>query len=152
MIAEQVFEYREIIAECFDQDADLLKFWHLQSGKGLNKCVDATYDDMHTAGVEFFVVRDGAQMIGYFGREKTLGSEFLTGFFIIPEFRKKDFVAKFWDLVLSKFGDPFFCGLFQKNIPAISFILKNNGIPVSTTVAHGEPARIFKITKDKKCQ
>lgn len=143
--------YKEIIRHCFSQDQDLIEKWHLKAGEGLSKCVDQTYEDMREAGVEFFVVFEEKDLVGYFGKETCDSGEFLTGFFVVPKFRNKTDLAKFWKIVKSKFGSTFFCGLFKKNQPAIDFITKNKGEPMIVVKKHGEVGLIYRI-KEQSCQ
>ena len=147
MNLSQETDYRNIISQCFAEDQNLLERWHLESGKGLENCVETTHKDMHDAKIEFFSVHDDQTLVGYFGKEHVQGEDFLTGFFIRPSFRNSTKVKEYWSLLKSEFQKPFYCGLFLKNLPAISFITKNHGEPVLHTEAHGQPALIFKITE-----
>lgn len=146
--------YRSIIHHCFSQDPELIEKWHVKSGEGLSKCVDTTYDDMREAKVEFYVVYDKRDLVGYFGKERAAAGEFLTGFFILPKFRSREYVKKYWAAVLDKFGDKFFCGLYEHNAPAIAFIKRNGGEKHYEIMAAGKLAQFFRISKqkDETCQ
>ncbi len=145
MIAKRATGYREIIAECFAEDEPLINKWHLEAGKGLEACAEATYRDMRDAGVDFFEVTEKGERVGYFGRELFRGNEFLTGFFVRPKFREKKFMRRFWQLVSLRLASPFYCGLYEKNEPAIAFINKNNGKEVARVESRREPAVFFKV-------
>jgi hypothetical protein len=149
MISQRVENYKQIIHECFLQDQALLDKWHIEAGNGLEKCVERTFKDMSDAKVEFYAVTDrNFDLVGYFGKELTHGTEFLTGFFVCPKYRNQKDLSQFWSLVKSNFKKPFYCGLYDKNKPAINFITKNNGKPFLAAVnAKGEPASFFQITE-----
>lgn len=144
-------DYKEIIQHCFSQDQDLLGKWHIRAGQGLKKCVEQTFDDMTKADVEFFVIFQERDLVGYFGRERSDTAEFLTGFFVMPKYRNSKSMKTFWKIIQSKFGPTFFCGLFEKNLPAIEFIKKNKGEPMAKIKHHSEPGIIFRI-KGHVCQ
>ena len=145
-----VTDYKGIIAKCFAQDQDLISRWHLNAGRGLSDCIMQTHADMLNAKVEFHAIHEGDSLVGYFGKEQAAGSDFLTGFFVMPEYRTKKHLFEFWHIVNSSFTAPFFCGLFEKNKPAIDFIKRNGGKLSQAGHAHGQPALIFKL--ESSCQ
>lgn len=142
-------KYKDIIKHCFLHDKDLIEKWHVKAGQGLSICVDTTHQDMRDANVEFFVVYKERELVGYFGKEA--GGDFLTGFFVMPQYRNKKDIAEFWKKLRSKFGEPLFCGLFDKNQPAVDFIKRNGGKPFAIAEKHGESGVIYVITKEQKC-
>lgn len=83
---------------------------------------------MNDSDVEFYTVIENDKLIGYFGKEVAIGNvKYLTGFFINPEYRTKDYTSKFWNLIKDTMSGRFYCGLYKKNTPAIDFIVKNSG-------------------------
>lgn len=140
-----VTDYKGIIATCFAQDHDLISTWHLNSGESLDNCVNQTYYDMLKVKVEFNVIHDGSDLVGYFVKEMCQGAEFLSGFFVMPKYRKKETIGEFWAMIKSEFNTPFFCGLYKKNKPAIEFIKRNGGEIAASVDDQAEPGLIFRM-------
>lgn len=121
--------YKDYLTECFATDKDLIQKWHIESGTDLETCVNRTFNDLQENNVKFFVLLENNHLIGYFGKELNNNSLYLTGFFIKPEFRTKENIRKFWDCINTEFmGGTFFCGVYKKNIPALNFLRRNEGI------------------------
>jgi ribosomal protein S18 acetylase RimI-like enzyme len=147
MQVNKITEYKDIIKECFSSDENLLNKWHIESGNGLDACVSNTYAVMKDSNVEFFTVTEESKIIGYFGRECAIGNVvYLTGFFVKPEYRNKECLKEYWNLLLSKMGQKFYCGVYQKNKPAIDFLLKNNAKRVYEL--YYNKSLIFKIEEE----
>lgn len=144
-------DYKWIIKKCFAADQDLVEKWHIMAGQGLERCVDVTFADMSGANVEFKVVYEQKDLVGYFGKECVPSGEYLTGFFVMPKYRTKEDLKEFWALIKSEFGPEFFCGLYQRNQPAIDFITRNHGAPNIVVQKNGEVGVIYKIS-EQVCQ
>lgn len=126
MNCNKIVEYKDLLNECFETDTDLLQKWHIESGNGLEQCVERTYKDLKSANVAIFKLDYNNDLAGYFGIE---GGNFLSGFFLKPEFRKKPFVELFWSEVDKQFKDPiYYAGLYKKNTPAINFLSKRGKV------------------------
>lgn len=132
-------DYKSIIKECFESDEDLLSKWHICSGEGLDICVDRTYGDIAVSGTDFYSITKDGELVGFFGHEKVQNLNALTGFFIKPEYRNKEDVSQFWDIILKELNGPFICGIYEKNDRAKKFLEKNNGKLVASfkSGAHG---------------
>ena len=140
-----VSDFKPILTKCFAEDFELIEKWHLRAGFGLEICVDQTFNDMKEAGVECHVVYEERELIGYFGKEKAHGQMFLTGFFVMPEYRTKEDLIEFWALIKKELGPMFYCGLYAKNQPAIDFITRNNAEPKATFNHEGEGVVVYKV-------
>lgn len=138
-------DYKKILAECFAADNALLTKWHVVSGMGLESCVEKTFADLQDAGVIFFKILDGDKLVGYFGKEVYGEKQYLTGFFLMPQFRNEGSRGNFWNLIESHFNIPFFCGLYEKNIPANKFIQSQGGRPVRRVALSDGEAVLYKI-------
>lgn len=120
-------DYKDILSECFSSDKDLLDKWHIESGTSLENCVNRTYNDLKQLNIEFYPLYEDSKLIGYFCKEEVYNLSFLTGFFIKPEYRKKEYIKEFWNIVNNKFNNKqFYAGIYEKNIPAINFLKRNN--------------------------
>jgi hypothetical protein len=145
MVAIPIQSYRDVLFECFSEDEAFLNRWHIEAGKGINACVDTTLADLQLSNATFCIVHEESDLVGYFAKEVLPESTFLCAFFVRPKYRTKEFLQQFWQLVKSHFNSSFYVGLFDRNIPAIKFISKNNGEPVQCTEVHGHPGIIFLI-------
>ena len=145
MRIEKTQNYRPVLHECFKSDEELLKQWHIFAGKGLSACVERTFRDLQIASVQFFKVVVADELVGYFAKEACGDKEYLSGFFLMPDMRTDEVKKTFWNLVRSQFDQPFFCGLWEKNIPACKFIESRGGRNVQRIrLADGE-AVLYKI-------
>lgn len=125
MKAIEVKNYRDIILDCFSSDKALTEKWHIVSGSGLENCVDRTTNDLKEFKVVFYKLTENEKLVGYFGIEN---GTHLTGFFIKPEFRNKEIIKEFWNIVDSKFNSTYMVGIFKKNIPAKRFLEKRTTV------------------------
>jgi len=126
----EVKNYKNIIQECFKTDQELLDKWHIESGKGLEKCVERTYKDLMSLeeNLKFFSIIYENELIGFFGSEKFYDTKALTSFFIIPKARNKYILNQFWNNINNHFdNDRFLCGIYSKNTRALNFLFKNQG-------------------------
>lgn len=115
----------EMLKECFALDEALLSIYHVHAGKGLDACVNKTMEDLKNVdkSFTFFNVFKDKKHIGFYGWESINNINYINTIFIRPEFRKKEYVSQFVSLL----DKPFFTGLYAKNLPAISFYLKQGG-------------------------
>ena len=146
MIVRACPTYKKLLRECFATDKALLEQWHIDAGKGLKACVNRTYSDMRKSrGLTVFGVYSGEAeiLVGYFGRETTKFGQFLSGFFLLPEYRTRAGKEQFWACVRTKFEGKFACGLYDKNEPAKSFIRKCGGIELQRGTFKGDRFVIY---------
>lgn len=120
-------EHREFLRNLFASDQDLLDKYHIVSGQGLDACVDRTISDLEKAkNFSFHKITVDNKEVGFFGKE-SFGQDWLTGFFLVPEYRGSKGVEIFKDRVFAEFSPFFMCGLYTKNTRAINFIKKLGG-------------------------
>ncbi len=143
---------RQSIEECFATDQDLLDQWHIESGNGLENCVDRTMRDVakFDHSFKFFTVHEGNSLVGYWGIEF---GQYINLIFVKPGFRTKDFMAKFWDEIKKSVCEPFYTAVYSKNIPAIRFYGKL-GKELGSIRIEGNPAILFEFNKESEslCQ
>lgn len=119
-----------LILECFATDTELLEKWHIEAPASLEICAAKTTKDLLDLKVSVYCIEKHNKVIGYFGKEIVDDNQFLTGFFIKPEYRTKNNIKEFWNKVNTIMGGTsFFCGIYKKNKRAYNFLMKNNGIP-----------------------
>lgn len=143
MVAQLEINFKPLLTECFATDPDLLAKWHIKAGSGLDSCVEKTFQDLIEARVLIFRVTNDQETVGYFGKEYFEGENYLTGFFIKPQFRSQK--SDFWALIQNEFNGAFLCGLYKKNKPAIGFIQKFKGQPIKEVQCADGDAILFKV-------
>jgi hypothetical protein len=141
----EVLNYKPLLKECFESDPILLEKFHIYAGQGLDACVNKTYQDLQEMNVTLFKIEKNSELVGYFAKELFDSKEYLTGFFIVPKFRTKEFKNEFWNLIKKEFKPSFFCGLFEKNIPANKFIKSNGGKIVKQCMISDGSAILYEI-------
>lgn len=125
MNSKEVIDYKTIILDCFNSDPELIQKWHIESNSSLENCVNRTYTDLKKYKVNFYKLSIENTLVGYFAIEN---NKFLTGFFLKPEFRTKDYIIDFWNIVDNKFDNSYMIGIFKKNEKARNFLLKKTDI------------------------
>jgi N-acetylglutamate synthase-like GNAT family acetyltransferase len=118
----------QIIEDCFATDPELIEKWHLVAGDGLEACSKKTYEDMFECNVDFYCIEDNKNLVGYYGVENYDGMKFLTGFFIKPSYRNKEYIKEFWNMIDNKMNDTYMIGIYNKNERAKNFLLKKTPI------------------------
>lgn len=131
MKAIPIDNYSSLIFECYETDNELIEKWHTENSN-LEKCVEFEIDYLKTNNVSVYkLLDDSKETVGYFGEQFINNTNYLTGFFIKPEYRKKQYIKEFWNIVNLLFENQvFYAGLHKKNERAINFLLKNNALKV----------------------
>jgi hypothetical protein len=145
MRAEQTNNIRPVLLECFGSDRELLNRWHIVAGSGAEACADKTLSDLRESSVLFFRLTQESNLAGYFGKEVHHEKEYLTGFFLMPIYRTDEGRKDFWKVIEMNFKSPFYCGLYEKNIPANKFIQRHGGKPIKRTGIKDGVAVLYKI-------
>jgi len=138
LIAKKTHDIKRVIADCYKTDNELIEKYHKLSPTTFGEAV------LYTVGalteikneLEFFELYCDNEFCGYFAIQ---AEKFLVGFFILPKFRNKEVMLKFWRIVKSKFKRDIFCGLYEHNTRAIKF-LKKTGFTLFNEV---EPNMLF---------
>lgn len=123
---------RDLLKEFYSTDQAFLDSYHEEAGKGLEACVDRSWSDFEKAKAEFQLFYHKNQLVGFFGKERSLIGHALSGFFILPEFRNKEVLSAFWNTIMSNFPDFFWVGMGDNNTPAHKFIERNGGKKLMT--------------------
>lgn len=135
-------DIKKIITECFGSDNNYIKY-HWASDKGLESCIEITFNELKDLeNYSFFEVYNEDKLIGMFGVDENV---VLNPFFIKPEFRKKEYVKDFWNLVKNELNKTFLVGLYTKNEPVIKFFLKNGGKIVAENNYNNQSIAILQL-------
>lgn len=132
---------RSLIAECFASEEELYNKWHYKAGEGLEACIDATYNDVKDLQnyiLYRMLIED--KTIGMFGIEQDI---YLTGFFIKPEYRRKEIISEFMKLVNSKLKNTWCVGLYNKNTRAIDFLTKNGAVKTFELMKNNQAVSMY---------
>lgn len=127
MIAEKINknQIEKLLLISFQSDKELVEKFHIESGNGIKKCMAKTQSDLlNCQNLNFYKLTENEKFCGWFGIEKFYGKNFLTGFFIMPQNRTKEYVTKFWNIIFSKTSGNFICGIYKKNERARKFLEK----------------------------
>lgn len=110
--------FEKYVNLAYEADPELIRKWHIASGKGLSHCVDRTVADLKMLKtLTFYVVHKGNQFVGYFGSE--FGGAYMPTIFILPKFRFQK--AEFWSVIEKHLLNPFSAGVFAKNKRCVKF-------------------------------
>lgn len=141
---------RAAVVECFATDPTLIARYHVDSGQGLEACIERTMDDV--AGFDpsfrFFTVREGGRLVAYWGTE---WGRYINLIFVKPSHRNRNFMRSFWKHVQDSVETVFYAGVYEKNQPAIQFYQKLGQV-VGKTTHRGNSIVAFKFKKEIKCQ
>lgn len=118
-----------MIRRCYESDAVFINNYHELENSSVDECVNRTVSDLKNVDV-YAIYSPIGRLVGYFGDNK---NGWLTGFFIMPEYRLLK--SLFWKVINEHFSSGFSSGVLVKNNPAINFF-KSNGCVFS----HYEPS------------
>lgn len=121
MIIVQSFLDKDFLKYCYDKDNDLINKYHQKAGEGIDVCIEDELNVIKNNNVQIFKMYDvNDNLIGYFGKQS---ENTLTGYFILPEYRKSQEIHT---KILDSFTKPTYTAVYLKNIPALKFLKKNN--------------------------
>jgi len=118
-------ELMGMLRKCYESDKEHMLKYHITGELGIDYCVNRTLFDFVLSNVNAFALEQNGKFVGYFGDEWCSPDRWLTGFFIMPEFRKT-IKADVWKAITDHFDGSFKVGLYDKNYPAKKFLMKNN--------------------------
>ena len=90
-------DYEALVRECYESDKDHISKIHFYSDLGFEACIKNTARDAWIYNVQWYKVLEDNKTVGYFGHEVFNEQDWLTGFFIKPEFRKSK--QDFWKVI-----------------------------------------------------
>jgi predicted acetyltransferase len=124
-----------MIRHCYESDVEHMMKYLLCSDQGLEFCIYKSVADFIANNITIYSLFDNNNFVGYFGEEPAKSDKFLTGFFIMPEYRKT-LKKEFFHEIVKHFNGKFKAALPISNKPAQNFLLKN-GCEIMTFVNNG---------------
>jgi hypothetical protein len=116
----------KLVQISFEGDKELVDTYHVRSGMNLEVCVNSTLhtikDTSRLYDLKYFKVLQDSTPIGFY----VTGKDFLYSFGININWRKKEILKQWWNLICTELKYDFCCMLYAKNTRAISFIKRNN--------------------------
>ena len=139
----------DVISACYETDPDLLERYHVLAPVDLQTAINHTVQQfLKSSEMGFYTMyelRIDGNLVGYFGREVPhKNMQLLCGFFILPKYRTKEVMLKFWRIVRSKFEKEIWTYIFDKNTRAVQYLTKKGFIFVGREyIAHEQQYAIF---------
>ena len=118
-------ELKQLILDCYKTDLPFLVDYHELASDSLSDCVDRTFHDFTLCNVVINVLEDNNTCFGYFGCLNQNGQNWLTGFFLKPEYRTSEHKRNMWNIITNHLQHSFKVGMLVKNERASKFLLKN---------------------------
>lgn len=116
----------DVIYNCYQEDKELTEKYHILAGKSCEELAKHNADDLLVYGGNFYTIKNDNEVIGFFGHTQVQFLEYLSIFFVKPNFRKKEYISQIWKLINDNFNNkPFITFTYKKNIPANHFFQKN---------------------------
>lgn len=137
-----------IIEECYSSDDNFIKNFHELNNASTSDCISRTANDLVKYDVKIFGLYNNDELVGYFGDELFENTNWLSGFFIIPKYRK-EFKTKIWEAIVNHFNSNFNVAMMVKNIPAKRYLL-NNGCKFKKLIVTSDGiAEVFEYMENK---
>lgn len=132
MIVTETTDYENVIRECYKSDSDLINIYHIKAGEGLESCVSDTVNELKNntdKSFKFYSIQSQPDVFfGFFGIEHFDEVNYLTSFFLVPQFRIKDSKKLFWEIITSCFENTLFkTAINIKNIRGLNFCYEQGG-------------------------
>lgn len=122
MKVEQVHDHEDLIEYCYPSDSNFLTKFHTEAGKDIKTCIQKEINQLtYAVELETYKLTEGNDLVGYFCKDQDM----LVSFFILPKYRSAEIKTEFWKMIKSKFDGKFTVGVYDKNVPAKKFLLKN---------------------------
>lgn len=109
------------------EDSDLVSHYAGGERNAADACADDILANISADSSFYVVVNDDYDFVGYFAQAAPIdGAHVLEAFLIRKQFRNKETIGKFWEIVRESFGDTIYIALDVWNDKAIAHLEKNN--------------------------
>lgn len=121
----ELIEYSKYIEELYKTDSYFISIYHIEE-PSLDNCVKDAIDTASKVN-NLYCIKCYNKLVAIFGRELFEDLEFMTGFFISPEFRKHK--QEIFTIMDSVFKNKYYVNIESKNKRAVTFFY-NNGFDI----------------------
>ncbi len=100
--------------------------WHQyihKRGGSVGENIRDTYDSIENNS-EVYGVYEDEKLVAYFAKYEENGNLSLNGFHVLKEYRDRQFLTQFWNIVKSKFERSIYTGIWERNEPALRTLRK----------------------------
>ena len=143
----ECMDYEGAVARAWASDPSLVEKYHVKAGQGLEACVKDTLEVLGKChALRFYDVYDHEYLAGFFATEYFRYGNFLTTFFLYPNFRslknKKDFIS----LILEFFGKErdLYTAVYSHNKRAVDFLEDSGFVIIEIGLDKDKEFYIFK--------
>lgn len=146
-------DYKKAVAKAWESDPSLIEKYHIKAGQGLQVCIDDTLEALSKCSdLKFYDVHDNKELVGFFAAEYFRYGNFITTFFLYPEFRSLKNKKEFISLMLEFFGKEkdLYTAVYSHNHRAVDFLEDNGFVVIEIGMDKGKEFCIFKY--DTICQ
>lgn len=142
----EISEIEPMIRKCYESDNDLINKFHVIAGSGLDSCIKRTVSEFKEMNLTIYTLEKDGKFFGYFGDELYDSGRNLTGFFIMPEFRKDK--TDFWKEVKNHFNEDVNIGIFTKNARASKFLLSGGCELIGKAMTKDGFCEVYRLYKE----
>jgi GNAT superfamily N-acetyltransferase len=128
----ECMDYESAVAKAWASDPSLIEKYHVKAGQGLKACIDDTLQALEKCNaLRFYDVYEHEDLAGFFATEYFKYGNFITTFFLYPEFRSLKNKKEFISLMLEFFGKErsLYTAVYSHNKRAVDF-LEENGFEI----------------------
>jgi hypothetical protein len=140
---KQLYNKGDIIGY-FYNECDEYFFTHIHKCSGTREqCIADTCASIEDSS-ELYGVYEDYKLVAFFSKYEDERGQSLNGFHVLKEYRNREFLEEFWQIVKSKFDQTIYTGIYVRNEPAIKTLLKA-GFELHASIIHEN--KVFLIFK-----
>ena len=115
------------VSDCYSDCPQSLELYDDYAGADLEYVKKDMQMKLNSYGDhDCFLVKKDEDLVGYYALGKLDGVNCLITFFVRPDFRNKEDILSYWNLIKKQLNyQDFIAGVFTSNMPACSFLKKN---------------------------
>lgn len=128
----EVTDFKSIVTHFYEKGANTTfhKCIHKRGGT-VEENIEDTLSSISPTSKMYLVNVDGKMAAYFVWHETEQGELVMEGFHVMPEYRSREFLTKFWNIVKEKFEKSFRTGICSKNEPAIKSLFKAGFEPIN---------------------
>lgn len=143
IICSLVENKRAVVEHFYKKESPYFHSLTHKRGGTIEQNIRSTVDTISEYS-EMFEVDMNGELAAFFVRYEDENAIILEGFHIGKEFRTKDFIPKFWEVVQKKMGSIFYTGIYERNGEAINHLIKQGFTLIKEMMDKDQKVFIFK--------